>query len=333
MTVELAAGVATGIGSLPHTDASAAADLVLERLPQLPFVPSLPRRSPAERMLALGLVGVPGVRIDADGDVSLDLARLDPLAEVRVDLGHEAFTGLRAFLAAARGRTGPVKWQVCGPVTLGLALMRRGAPSALAFDVAVRAVREHVATVRAAIADALPGARQVVFVDEPAFVGVMAPCFPVAPDVAIDLVSGALAAAEPDATTGVHCCGEGDWAALSAAGPGILAFPVMPSLVGVAGLIAGFLEHGGWVAWGAVPTDRPVGSSVDRWWRELAGLWCLLVQAGVDASLLRRQALLTPACGLALHDEAQASLVLDLVDELADRVHGQAVATRLTVGA
>jgi hypothetical protein len=134
MEVHGPAGVATAVGSLPHTDGDAAADFVLELLPDLPAVPSLPRRSPAERILAHGLVGVRGIAIDDDGDVRVDVDRLDPLAAVVLDLDHEAFGGLRAFLAAAVGRRGPVKWQVVGPVTMGLALAHRGAPPALAFD-------------------------------------------------------------------------------------------------------------------------------------------------------------------------------------------------------
>ena len=58
MQVHGSAGVATAVGSLPHTDGAAAVDFVLELLPDLPAVPSLPRRSPAERILAHGLVGV-----------------------------------------------------------------------------------------------------------------------------------------------------------------------------------------------------------------------------------------------------------------------------------
>ena len=86
-------------------------------------------------------------------------------------------------------------------------------------------------------------------------------------------------------------------------------------------------------AWGAIPTDRPVGSSPEKWWKDLAGLWCELVQGGCDAIRLRTQALVTPACGLALHDTTTAATVLTMVQAIADRVHGQAVATRLSIGA
>ena len=106
MKVHVPAGVATGVGSLPHRDAAAAAEFVLEQLPALPSIPSLPRRSPAERILAHGLVGVRGAVIDDDGEVRLDVDRLDPLATIHLDIDHDAFGGLRAFLVAAAGRRG-----------------------------------------------------------------------------------------------------------------------------------------------------------------------------------------------------------------------------------
>ena len=332
MEVRMPAGVVTGVGSLPHTDARAAADLVLELLPELPAIPSLPQRSPAERILAHGLVGVRGVMIDDAGEVRVDIDRLDPLAAIQLEPEHDAFGGLRAFLDAAVGRRGPVKWQVAGPVTLGLALMRRGAPPALAFDVAIRAVREHLRTVRQWVADALPDCPQVVVIDEPGFSGVLEPGFPIPPDTAIDLASGALAAIEQLAMMGVHCCADGDLAAIAATGPSILSVPVSGALVEVAGHLCSFLDAGGWIAWGAVPTDGPVGHSPDRYWRELSALWCALAQQGCDPAKLRTRAIVTPACGLALHDEEQAAAVLRLTDEVARKIHGEDLTRRLTVG-
>jgi hypothetical protein len=80
-------------------------------------------------------------------------------------------------------------------------------------------------------------------------------------------------------------------------GPQILSLPVDGGRAELAGgTLADYLERGGWIAWGAVPTDRPVGSTVDRLWRQLSLLWCDLVGAGCDPARLRTQALITPAC-------------------------------------
>jgi methionine synthase II (cobalamin-independent) len=284
-------------------------------------------------MLAQAAVGIAGVTPDGDARLRVDQSRFDAGRPITVDLEHDAFTSLRTFLEVAKGRHAPVKWQATGPVTLGLALLQAGLPERTAFAVAARAVRTHLRTVHDAVTAALPGCAQVVMIDEPGLAGMLRPGFPLAPDAAVDLSSGALAEVEQSAMAGLHCCGDGDVAAILAAGPGILSLPATASVVSTAGYLATFLEGGGWVAWGAVPTDRPVGSSPEKWWKDLAGLWCELVQGGCDAIRLRTQALVTPACGLALHDTTTAATVLTMVQAIADRVHGQAVATRLSIGA
>lgn len=318
---------------MPHADPRAAADLSLTLCPQLPFVPALPRRSAHEGMLAQVLTGVRGVDVDPEGHLHVDPRRVDPIAAIKVDIGHEAFAGLRAFTAAAAGRQGPVKWQLTGPITLGLALVREGVLASSAFDLAARAVVLHLAAVRRFLTEQLPGCPQVVVLDEPGMTAVLRPGFPLPADTAIDFVSMALASVESTAMTGVHHCGDGDSVTILAAGPGILSLPARPDLVAVAGYLAAFLEAGGWIAWGVVPTDRPVGTNAERLWRDLAELWCQLVQAGCNPTLLRQQAIVTPDCGLAGHSESQAELALRLSAEVAERVRSQAVATRLAIGA
>ncbi|MDQ3758235.1 MAG: hypothetical protein M3394_10345, partial [Actinomycetota bacterium] len=93
------------------------------------------------------------------------------------------------------------------------------------------------------------------------------------------------------------------------------------------------LDRGGLVAWGVVPTDRPLGAASDPLWRRLSEVWADLAAAGCDPIRLRQQALLTPACGLANHDAPQAAHILDLTLGVAERVHSQAVAVRMSVGA
>ena len=79
------------------------------------------------------------------------------------------------------------------------------------------------------------------------------------------MLSGALAAV--DCVTGVHVCGDGDVALALAAGPEVLGVEVSDDLVRHTVALARFLDGDGWIAWGAVPTDRPVGESADPHWR------------------------------------------------------------------
>ena len=125
---KLCKGMATGIGGLPHRDGDAAARFVLDQL-ALPAIPTLPRRSPAEGIIAQALVGISGVTVGQYGAIAVDARRVDPTEPVVTDLSHDAFGGFRSFLTAAPGRVTMVKWQFVGPVTLHGAGARRCADS------------------------------------------------------------------------------------------------------------------------------------------------------------------------------------------------------------
>ena len=327
-------GVTTGIGSLPHRSVHEAAVFALREY-GLPAIPTLPRRSPAEGMIAQAVVGINGVTLGQYGSIAVDRRAVDPEAPVVTDLANDAFAGTRAFLsdAVARGLRGPVKWQFVGPVSLGVALTRAGVAADIAFAVAVGAVRSHLAELTDAVAVALPESPQMVWLDEPWFGELMHPGFPIAPDPAIDLLSGAMAAIEPMATVGVHCCAEVDIASLLAAGPAVLAIPVCGELAGVAGYLVRFLEGGGRIAWGAVSTDGPIPTTSDRPWRQLSDVWCQLVQRGCDPVLLRQRSIITPHCGLGTHTPSVAERVCRLTREIGRRIQEQTLASRFALGA
>jgi len=329
---QLASGVATGIGSLPHRDADAAAEFALSAL-ELPAIPTLPKRSPAEGMIPQALVGLAGITVGQYGSIAFDASRFDPDAPVITDLGHDAFAGWRSFLEAAAGRRAPVKWQFVGPVTLGLALVRAGLTPEVAFEVSVRAVRCRVRHLVDHVAETLPGCRQVVFIDEPKLDQLMAVGFPIAPDTAVDLVSASLAAIEPVAVTGLHVCATADIASLVAIGPDVLSVPVDQRLLDSAGYMARFLADGGTIAWGAISTEGPIPMSAERPWRALSDLWCELVQRGADPTQLRQQSIITPECGLGNHTPEVAERVYRLAAEVSQRVRDQSMATRFSLGA
>ncbi len=334
----LIAGASTGIGGLPHRDAADAARFVLDTM-GIPAIPSLPRRSPAESYLNKALVGMQGVTVGQYGGIAIDAGALDPLAPVVTDLEHDAFVGFRAFLEAAAARrdeghfNSQVKWQFIGPVTLGIALMRAGAPMSDAFEIAVRCVRERLQHLMDAVGTALPEVTQLVVLEEPALAELMEPGFPLAPDTAIDLVSGALAAVETVAVSGLHVCGLGDIPSLLATGPAILSVPVRAEVVDSTGYLMRFMEQGGIVAWGVVPTAGPVTVSAERPWRQLSELWCELVKRGADPALLRQQAIVTPECGLAAHSPSVAERVHRIAAEVGLRVRDQAAASKWVLGA
>jgi methionine synthase II (cobalamin-independent) len=334
-SLALPVGIATGIGSLPHDDVDEAIRFVLDRQPRLPAAPSLPRRAGVEGMVAQAAWGITGVSVLPDGSLLVDEGAVDP-AEPLTDLGvgGEPFVSLRAFLDVIAGRTAPFKVQITGPLTLGIALHACGVAAAKAFTIAGNAVKDRVREVLAVARAAAPEAPLVMFLDEPGLTAALDPSFPFRLDDTLDLVSAALAVIEGGrAIAGLHCCGRADWAAVLQAGPQIVSVPIGAGAVDHTGAFVNYIEAGGWVAWGAVPTDRPLGESADLLWRRLTAEWDALVDMGCDPALIVEQAMVTPACGLATVTLPYASRIIDLTADLARRIEDHALGMGVDLGA
>ena len=327
----LVPALATGIGSLPHDDPRAAVDLVLRYHPRFPAAPQLPARSPLEGIIAQWARALPEVNVAPDGTITVDGTASAP-PEPAFD--HDAHRGLLEFVDVTAAMEQPpprVKVQIAGPLTLGIALHRAGMPVGSAFRRGGEAARAWATAVDELVTARLPRSTLLLFFDEPALVEWNDPDPLLDHEAAVDVLSGALAA--PTCATGVHVCGTGNRRLALEAGPHVLGVEVRDDLVTDADVLARHLDAGGWIAWGAVPTDRPLGESIEPLWRALAAVWCELTRRGCDPALLRTQSVVTPACGLAFHGPTQAERALRLARELADRVRDQALAARLTLGA
>jgi methionine synthase II (cobalamin-independent) len=317
--LDLPAGSATGIGSLPGTDPPAfraAARLVADQLPDLPHLPELPGRGPGADIIGRGaalLVALP-VDLEPHGWRLADHPGRDArraTAYLRSDLDDVA--------EAFDGYAGPFKVQVAGPWTLAASLwLPRGEraitdPGARRDLVASLAdgVREHLLAVRAA----LPGAALVVQLDEPNLPTALGGRLPTASGYglvrALDVVEaergladvvGAVQAA--GAAAAVHSCAA-DVPVDLLRRAGVDAVSLDLKLLGRSGWDAlGEAVEAGVQLWaGAVPTapeaataDRPDGlpgdtavvEAVRRPWRTV----------GLPADGLAN-VVLTPSCGLA----------------------------------
>ena len=307
--------MATGVGGLPHAGPADAVALSLRVHPELPAAPQLPNRSPAELMLTQAVDGLRGVRATASG-LSFDVRSIDSEGEVETDFAGDAWVSLSTFLDAVSERTLPIKVQLCGPVTLGFALVRAGMAPTLAGQLASRAVIDRITALLAETRHRVPHAPLVVLLDEPSLTAWYGEGFPWEADDTVDLLSGALAAAAHGAITGVHCCGATEWRLALAAGPQILSVPTASGLTEDPVALATYLEEGGWIAWGALPTDGPVSRQPERYLNAVRDEWRELARGGVDMELLRNRALVTPACGLSGHTEAQAEEILTMTSRI-----------------
>src|SRR5436190_8680106 len=187
----LVPGVATGIGSLPHDDPVAAAELVLRCLPDLPAAPQLPARDPREGMLAQWLGALPEVTIAAGGGLVIDGdSDAAPVCDFTAG-GHDGLVTFLEVAAAADKRPARVKVQVTGPLTLGVALRSAGVDGPRAFRRAAEVTRVWSTAIEELVATTLPGTGLVLFFDEPALVSWQRGEEPLDRESAIDVLSGA----------------------------------------------------------------------------------------------------------------------------------------------
>ncbi len=317
-----------GVGSLPHRDAEVAAEFAWTST-TIPTLPSLPRRSPAEGMIAQALIGIEGVTVGQYGGIAVDAHVLERDVPTLVDLGADAFEGYRAFFEAARREpvrvaTPVVKWQCVGPLTLALALRRSGLAPAAANSLALRAVRAHVRAVQHHLEEVFPVARQLVVLDEPSLSSHLFDGSELSSDMVVDLVSGALAAIGNEHLSGVHCCGDVDWPALMSIGSHVISVPVptgqgLDDMANYSSRISDMLQRGGMIAWGVIRTDGPIAQTAERAWQRLSDTWSRLCASGVDRSLLTTHSFFSPACGLGTHTDGVATHVMDLLADVAAR--------------
>jgi len=321
----------TGIGSLPFSDPETACRFVLERLPEIPFWPQLPRLGPGENMYLQFAPGLPGL-VEEGRDLVFDprpgfeeaLAALyqrylDGDADWPLDRGHAAgFYAMTEGHADALRRALAVKGQITGPISYGLTVQGRDKRLLLydeiAFDAVVKGLALQARWQEEALRRLNP--RTILFLDEPSMAAFGSAYYSLDRDRVIGAINEVTAGLT--GLTGVHCCGNTDWSVLIDAGLDVLSFDAYyyaKNLSLYPEALAGFLARGGVLAWGIVPTDtadaaREDAASLVARLEEALG-W--LADKGLERGSVLRQSLITPSCGLGSWPEATARRVFDLV--------------------
>jgi hypothetical protein len=318
------AASATGVGSMPGTDAREAMAVVIGELPDLPYLPELPARGPGAELIgrtASLLVDMP-VQTTARGwrlaaKPGRDIARAAGFLSADLDTMEEA----------ALGYEGAFKIQACGPWTLASSLeLSRSVEPALADAGAVadlvaslaEGLAAHVAAVRAR----LPAATVMLQLDEPALPGVLAGAVPTASGLyRVAAVDGQDAADglrtvidRASAPTVVHCCApETPFAGIKNAGATAVSFDLGLLRRADEDAFGEAVESGLGMFIGAVPSIQGTpGQRPDSDGRAAAGavidLW---LRIGLPAGALTEQVVITPACGLAGATPSYARVALE----------------------
>ena len=322
----LVPGLATGIGSLPHTDARDAAEVVLRCLPDFPAAPQLPARDPREGCSRNGSARLPEVEVAADG--SFALARhVRPRARCVFDEPRPR-RAARVPRRRERARTRTGARQGSGHRALDARVSRcsprafRSSARSGAPQRSPRVVGGDRGAVRTLVCRRHP---VVLFFDEPALVAWRRGNAPLDRESAIDVLSGALAAV--DCVTGVHVCGDGDLGLALESGPQVLGVEVSEALVrdAIGAAVASSTATVGLRGARFPPTgrsaNRPTSTGVDWRWSGASsrvagaipcrsarghdhpglrarGLWCLASRAGARHRRRARRSRARPGrCG------------------------------------
>ena len=330
-------GLATGVGSLPHKDADLALDLVFKSVPEAPFWPQLPKRDMREGMVAQFSENLPCLEItkadlsfnpqDKEKKLELFYERIIAQDTDYFAISSDFALGLEKFYQRLE-KTGLkniefIKLQVTGPFTFAASIKDDMGAALLHDPVFMQAIIKGL-SMKALWQIKLFrkfGKKIILFFDEP-YLG----CFGSAytPINREDVVKGLTEIAEgiksKDVLVGLHCCGNTDWSLFTdTTSIDIInfdAFSFLDKIILYADNLKGFLQKGGILCWGIVPTQEFSG-------RETAASSIKKIQAGIEAlgkkgldkELILRNLMISPSCGLGTLDSKKAEQIFGLLQE------------------
>jgi methionine synthase II (cobalamin-independent) len=339
----LPAAAPTLVGSFPHTEPQPLVERIFNRFAELPAWPQMPVRDWLESMYVQYSEGLPGVVVDRQEQriyFQRDEAYYEQLeqfyqAVVEEDLERFAITpeyalGLHLFLdqVPRLGANRPqwVKGQVTGPFSFAMTVTDENKRS-LAYhpelcEVAVQGIALKARWVARRLRQVAPGV--LVVLDEPYLCSFGSAFVNMPRSDVIAAIDGAVAAIHQEgALAGLHCCGNTDWSVVLSTAVDVVNFDACEYFQGLSlypAELSAFLRRGGILSWGIVPASRSNDLDPRAWLNVFKDRVRQLVAKGLDRSLLYRQALLTPSCGLGTESVERADRVLDALVELSAMV-------------
>jgi hypothetical protein len=351
--------LATGIGSLPFVDPQEALQLILAEMPDIPHWPQLPRRGMQEHfvhqflqpMLDCGVLKNDNGNwcFDPTGDDAPECLTEFYTCCLSAEAGDseccrayvstpDSAAGMHAFLDY--GHSGGlqnaryVKGQIAGPLSVALELKdREGRPAYYHGDLRDTIVRTLALSARCQAATLSGLAKTpIIFLDDPAIraFGSRLHLSLEREMIISDLNSIIETIQSANALAGIHCCEAVDWSLLLETQVQILsldAYRFGASLLSYAAQLRRFIEDGGVIAWGIIPTlDDPFGESVHSLQRRMESLWKDLFPPHlINREQVLRQSMVTPACGTGLLPEESARHIYRLTAGLSRCLRGESL--------
>ncbi len=325
---------ATSLATVPFRDMATAARIILENLPEAPFLPIMTR---TYRWL---FEGFPCLVIDPEKKTVMMAPPEEREAEVlefydrveRDDLDYFATTTAAApFYEAMLDeivRADPpdlkrLAVQIPGPVVLADSWRQRDGKPCIHHetlrDMIVKTVAMKTRWLERWIKEALPGVEVIADHPEPTLVGFTSALGGGSRQDLIAAVEGGFAGVT--ALRWVHCCANIDWSLLTEADIDVInfdAFAYADKVALYAEGFRGFLERGGTIGWGIVPVESETlaGQTAESLVNRLQEGIDLLVAQGLDEARLAESSWVLPSCEPALLSTEQAARVFELTGQV-----------------
>jgi len=298
----------TAMAVMPHRDVGQALDAALSL--DIPFWPQLPRLNYYEDMYVQASEHFPGIVLNLrERTLAFSLDKFiaefeETLAHFEdpayFDISHTYSAVYHRFLAMDLADRPAIHGQLEGPISFGLNVLDQDRRPILfddsvrpfLFEFMARRINVQLQRMKALNPNAF------MFVDEPGL------------QFLFSALSGydALAAKKDmdyffsmvDRPRGVHLCGNPDWDFLLDLDMEVLSLDVFTNgeiFSNYASGIKRFLELGGRLVWGMVPTNfEPFGQeNIDSLENRLIALWQVLTRKGIDRDFMLSRSLLSPA--------------------------------------
>ncbi len=342
-------GAGTLVGSMPHLNREYVINLILEKLQEIPVWPQLPKY-PDEGMMVQYMEGLPGVVRKSENECIIDTS-MDNF-ENKLQEFYETYLGIienperikdassfsfgrkttgvtfYKFLEIINNRKGKykaIKGQVTGPFTLLSATKDQQGKLILYDDRMQDAVPKHLALKALWQAKHLePFAENIIiFFDEPALAGYGSSAFiSISEDFILNLFNELCSVLKPQGYfIGVHVCANTDWSLILNSDIDIINFDAYnfgDKFILYKKDILNFIEKGGIIAWGIIPTDDKNKIQKENS-EKLSELFISLLQQltsdPMQKKLIYEQSIITPSCGCGTLDEKYAEQVLNLLSE------------------
>jgi len=329
--------VATGIGSIPSLDSTNACLNILRKIPDIPFWPQLVKISLLEDFFIQFSEGLPflkikeGARILEPSSTEME-SRLTEFYErflaedvdyFKINRDHaRGLYEMLEIVSKNSGQYGPfIKGHTVGPVSFAAGIKGSdGRPllsnpdlkDALVKGIAIKSLWQARELARS-------GKRPIIFLDEPYLSGFGSAFSPIERHEVIDMLKEVIdyLRERSDVLVGIHCCGNTDWSMIIDADPDIInfdAYAFMDYFLLYPDAIFRFINNGGNIAWGIVPTSDFKGTeTVEDLRSRLERGLTRLRAIGLDHELIAGSSILTPACGMGTMDEGSSNRVLELL--------------------